>query len=337
MNKGIIVLFCVALMSFSAPSEASQCDMVPLGVNLSGGEFGGVYPGVRGRDYSYPSLEDYKSFKDSGVKIVRVPFRWERIQPILGMPLDSQALTDLDNIVDTANKYGMSVILDMHNSAMFKDFSMSNNALLINSYLETWGSLARHYAGRGNVLLGLMNEPIKIGADEWFSITQKTIGKIRGSGFKGALLVSGVIYTGVHSWLKKIDGVSNADAFSGLADPLGNTFVEMHQYFDVDYSGTHDQCKSDFDAVKIFTGATTWLREHHLKGFLGEFGAAANTDCLSDLDKTLAYLNDNKDVWGGATFWSAGSRWGASYPYLIDQKRGKGLDILAHLMGYMCK
>ena len=67
-------------------------ETVPRGVNVSGGEFNApsaqpvstfsnANPGVYDRDYHYDSQATFDYLASRGATLVRMPFRWERIQP----------------------------------------------------------------------------------------------------------------------------------------------------------------------------------------------------------------------------------------------------------------
>jgi endoglucanase len=53
-------------------------------------------------------------------------------------------------------------------------------------------------------------------------------------------------------------------------------------------------------------GFTTWASDHHVRAFLGEFGAADNPTCEAALGDLLDHINAHRDVWFGYTSWSAG-------------------------------
>src|SRR5262249_10239013 len=72
------------------------------GVSLSGAEFGADKPdfsneniGSFGRDYTYNSERTAAYFCDNDLRLLRLPFRWERIQPRLGEALDKTELKRL--------------------------------------------------------------------------------------------------------------------------------------------------------------------------------------------------------------------------------------------------
>ena len=92
------------------------------GVNLAGGDFNGPKPGehsLYGKDYVYPSTSELDYFASRGVNIIRFPFLWERLQPVLGGPLDPADLARVEHVVKEATSRGLTVILDPHNYARY--------------------------------------------------------------------------------------------------------------------------------------------------------------------------------------------------------------------------
>lgn len=101
------------------------------GITVAGGEFGAnsgteetldkfsnKRPGVYDDDYHYDTQATFDYLSARGVTLVRIPFRWERIQPQLNGALDAQELKRLKDAVGrarTATPRGMKVILDAHN------------------------------------------------------------------------------------------------------------------------------------------------------------------------------------------------------------------------------
>ena len=131
------------------------------------------------------------------------------------------------------------------------------------------------------------------------------------------ILVPGNAWTGAHSWMQNWYGTSNSVALLNIKDPKDNFLIEIHQYFDPDFSGTSADCKDDDIGVKSMTPVTNWLRKNHLKGFLAEFGASTQSNSMSAMDKTLKYMEENHDVWFGWTYWAAGPWW-HDYMYSVE-------------------
>ena len=72
-------------------------------------------PGEYGVHYTYPKASELDYFKSKGLVLVRLPFKWERLQPALFGELDSIELGRLKKFVTEAEKRDMPVILDLHN------------------------------------------------------------------------------------------------------------------------------------------------------------------------------------------------------------------------------
>jgi endoglucanase len=94
-------------------------------------------------------------------------------------------------------------------------------------------------------------------------------------------------------------GTSNSVALLGIKDPKDNYVIEIHQYFDSDFSGTSPNCKDEDIGRKSLEPVTRWLRKNNLKGFLAEFGASTQSKCMDAMDNTLKHMEENFDVWFG--------------------------------------
>jgi endoglucanase len=95
---------CVFLMAFSSVASAQCLSETDLkGVNLAGAEFNGKkIPGKINKDYIYPNLDDLDYVVALGGNVIRLPFRWERIQPRLSEELDQAELIRLKGVVKAA-------------------------------------------------------------------------------------------------------------------------------------------------------------------------------------------------------------------------------------------
>jgi hypothetical protein len=67
--------------------------------------------------YWYASQQTMDYLASRGNRIIRLPFRWERIQPTLGGALNTFELTQLKSCIARAAQAGLRVILDLHNYA----------------------------------------------------------------------------------------------------------------------------------------------------------------------------------------------------------------------------
>jgi endoglucanase len=318
--------------SSSSGGGCTSCKLKYFGVNLSGAEFGdggsnhalSPSPGTAGQNYVYSEPGGSASwFAARGMNTFRIPVRWERLQATLGGALTTSDLNSLSSaityITGTLSSYA---IIDIHNYARYNGNLV--NTSFPNDQLKTfWNLLANQFKSNSKVMFGLMNEPYSMDTDIWVGAANAAIAGIRASGATNIILVPGNRYTGAHSWAVSNDGNgrSNADALLNIVDSGNNFIIEMHQYLDSDYSGTQTACVSNTWGSDALVTATSWLRTNKLKGFIGEFGGGANTQCYDSIDLMLAYMENNADVWTGWTWWSAGPWWG-SYFLSIEPSSG---------------
>ena len=105
----LALTFLALAAGFTRPAGAVQY----AGVNLSGAEFGeGSLPGTYGTHYIYPNQTEVDYFKGKGMNIVRLCFRWERLQQSANAALDGNELNRLDGFVSATTTKGVYVILD---------------------------------------------------------------------------------------------------------------------------------------------------------------------------------------------------------------------------------
>lgn len=65
--------------------------------------------------YTVPGDSDFSYWSKKGLNLVRLAFQWEYMQHKLNGDLDAIYLANLDGVIASAKKYGVSVILDCHN------------------------------------------------------------------------------------------------------------------------------------------------------------------------------------------------------------------------------
>lgn len=317
-------------------ASVSQAQLILTGVNLAGAEFGeNALPGQFAVDYIYPTPEEIEYFTDLGMSVFRLPFRWERLQIAPFADFDSVELGRIDAFVDYANASGAKAILNPHNYGRYYGDVIGSPQLPVAAFRDFWSRLATHFAGNVDVIFGLMNEPHSMPTELWVSDANEAIDAIRTSGATNLILVPGNAYTGAHSWYESWYGTPNATAMRDVVDPLGNYAIDLHQYFDADFSGTSPQCVSTTVGSEKLIGVTGWLRQEGVKGFLGEVGAADNPTCLEALDNILDFIDANTDAWLGWAYWAAGPWWGdymfSVEPDVFGNDRPQTAVLLAHL------
>ncbi|MGV3546806.1 MAG: cellulase family glycosylhydrolase [Pedobacter sp.] len=304
----------------------------PFGVNLAGAEFGDI----PGNDYSYPTIAELDYFKSKGLKLFRLPFKWERIQPALNGNLDVAELAKMTTFVDAARARGLWVILDMHNYGRRK---MGGNTIIIGSptlsvahVADVWEKLALVFRDYENIYgYGIMNEPHgMLTATPWFNIAQGIITKIRTVDAGTAIMVGGDDWSSASKWPTASDNLKD------LIDASNNLIYEAHIYFDKNAGGLYTQ-SYDLEEATHNIGVVRvapfvkWLNTNNLRGFVGEYGVPNNDSrWLVTLDNMLNYLKENGI---NGTYWAAGPRWN-DYFLSVEPQNGNDRVQMSVLQNY---
>ena len=117
-----------------------------------------------------------------------------------------------------------------------------------------------------------MNEPHDMPTEQWVKAANSAIAAIRRTGASNLILVPGNGWSGAFSWNTNWYGTPTSSMLK-IRDPFNWYMFEVHQYMDSDSSGTSESCVSTTIGAERLQEFTAWLRQHNLKGFLGEFSA----------------------------------------------------------------
>lgn len=289
------------------------------GVNLSCAEFGSALPGTYGKDYTYPSVSSLDYYKSKGLRLIRLPFLWERLQQSLNAPLDSAELSRMDAFVAGISARNMLVLLDAHNYGRRTiggtSYIIGSTQVPVAAFGDFWKRVAAHYKNSNAVwAYGLSNEPHDMGAYSWFNAAQGAIDSIRLADTAHIIMVGGNSWSSADRWPQV------SDSLRFLVDPRNNLMFEAHQYFDNDASGTYAQSydaqgATDSIGVKRVAHFVTWLETFGKRGFVGEYGVPGNDSRWNTtLDKFLNYLDQHRI---GGTYWAGGPWWG-SYTLSVE-------------------
>ncbi|RZA07987.1 MAG: glycoside hydrolase family 5 protein [Moraxellaceae bacterium] len=286
------------------------------GVNLSGAEFNSTkLPGTPYKDYTFPAESELAFIAAQGANVIRLPFRWERVQPTAMGALNLPELKRIQGAVTSANAKGLCVILDVHNYAKYFGKTMSGDTALQNAFVDLWQRLALVFNDPKQTAFGLMNEPNYLPMEEWATLSKRTLSELRKAGVTNMIFIGGGRWSGLHDWFSIQNGKSNALLFADVKDTLNRTVLEVHQYADKDYSGSGTTCRAADQFDPMFNKLTEWAKTNHQKLFLGEFGMPQNPDCLIALERFLSLMKGPE--WKGWTYWAAGGWWG-KYPLAIN-------------------
>ena len=306
-----IILLLLTKFSFLTSAQTFH-----YGVNLAGAEFGSTMPGVFNTDYTYPNNDELDYYNSKGLKLIRLPFSWERIQPTLGDNLAVNELNRLKTFVQEVTTRNMYVLLDLHNSGRYiingNEEIIGSSNLSIADVRDVWTKLANEFKNETNIWgYGIMNEPHDmLPSTSWFSIAQEIINGIRTVDIETTIVVGGDSWSSAERWIEASDNLKN------LVDSSDKIIYEAHVYFDIDASGqylnTYDEDQitpnTGIDRVQPFVD---WLQNNNFRGFIGEYGIPDNdTRWLTTLDNFLNHLKDN--CINGA-YWAGGPWWGTDF------------------------
>ncbi len=309
------------------------------GVNLAGPEFGeNTLPGRLGSEYTWNSEGTFWYFASKGLNLVRIPFRWERMQPLLRGPLDAEYLGGLKQNVAWARKYGLRVIIEPHNYGRYKidgrEYVIDNahdGAVRVSTLdlLDFWERMSEEFRDEDTVYAyDLMNEPHNMGSASWKVTSQTVLSAIRNRGDNKLIMVPGDDWSSANRWVR------NHGTQGWIVDPANRFSYQAHQYFDPDESGRYRDGytapSEDFGAQRV-AAFLDWCRNNGARGFLGEYGVP-NDDprWLAVLDRFLAKL-DEAGV--DSTYWAAGDWWG-DYKLSIQPRDGADRVQLATLQAH---
>ena len=304
------------------------------GVNLSGAEFEKPYNLT-------PSAFDAYYFVTKGMNTVRIPFRWEYLQPNLGLAIDftkgyGKQLMDL---VGTLSNAGIYVIVDMHNYMRYPLGSGNDGPVIgVDSkatavlYAKAWQEIAaeimRRNYNNNYVLLDLMNEPWSSRGESLSSSPSKlsteiildnyiaAMTAIRSVGFKGMLLLEGNAFSGLLDWEANYYGTPNATVFMPKNIPDSNYAINVHQYLGQNAAPTTTDCvtPSTLLTLKNFSQFVTWMSTNKVPVILTETGGIPSSNCTQDINIFLSALESNAYQPGQGGFigwlgWTGGDAW----------------------------
>jgi endoglucanase len=296
------------------------------GVNLTGAErgfgaaieesWGPAIPGVDGSTYVWPNpdLNTNVAALDSalfpgGVNTVRLPFQWERLQPVLSGPFDSGYLAKLKATAEALRKRGATVLLDVHNYAYYKRNNRGTSQpgqhigsadVPIDGFVDLWRRLAQEFGSSSKshpYVFGLMNEPHDIAVSVWVDAARQALTAIRGTGAKNLILLPGADWTTANdfSWSQ------NRNLLQTVVDPDDNMAIDVHQYYD-------DACVANgyVDKLRPFE---EWAVANRRVAWLSEMDLPEASDaCRQAFVNLLTHLHakaagTNGGVWSGYAYW----------------------------------
>lgn len=355
------------------------------GINVSGGEFhmGDVNAaptnttfsnatlGVYDSNYHYESQASLNYLAARGIKRVKFPLRWERMQPTLGGALSSTEVTRVTNLLNRAQAAGLTAILDIHNYGVYyEDVAGVGQRREVgvevssSTFADLWSRMATAFGGHAALHgFALMNEPQATGnqtAAGWHTASQAAVTAIRAVTSAPYIYVAGFDWQGPGGW------ITYGNPTPWITDPAGRYYYESHQYFDGGEGGNYGSSYAayvtqaqgqgwsaganpdalhtrEYANLQVFTG---WCATYGVPGFIGELGwpNTGDTTSWNALGQAIYTRCDAAGVpvlyWSTGEFYSNGSDSKSAYEASsntgagpLDTPKTQATVIEAHLAG----
>ena len=343
-----------ALGLMAAACRDLPADALPgLGVNLAGAEFGmevpgysNASPGEHGEAYVFPSEDTVRWFTDRGLRVLRLPLAWERLQPEPAGPLEPTYAQRVLELLDLAQLHGARVVLDLHSYGRYRmaahgtvqelvvgDPLDRERGLKAEHLADLWIRVAARVHDHPALLAyGLMNEPHDMGDADWHATSSSVVAALREAGDRSWVWVAG------DGWSKAAEWAAHNPAQPWVDDPLERVAYEAHVYFDADGSGRYGSSFADELAADPSAAArgrerlepfAAWCERHGVRGVVGEFGVPwYDAGWLPVLDEFLAAVQDHGMT---ACAWAGGDWWG-DYPLSLQSRGGREVAPLSAML-----
>jgi hypothetical protein len=229
------------------------------GANVAGAEFGEAptvqptspfsneHPGAYDTDYHYDTQATFDFLAERGMRLIRLPFRWERLQREPFAAFHRTELGRLRGAIARAHRAGLGVVIDPHNFGAYylSDGSegvrraIGSRQVPVSAFVDLWRRLSRAFEDTpGVVAYGLMNEPVGLpgGAALWERASRAAFNAIRNRDDRTLVMVPGYEWSGLQVWSEQhpvgwIDGARFR--------------YESHHYWDENHSGAYEASYAD--------------------------------------------------------------------------------------------
>ncbi|MEH6387052.1 MULTISPECIES: glycoside hydrolase family 5 protein [Pseudomonas] len=296
------------------PPEQGTGTLDLVGMNVAGAEFTpGVLPGIHGTHYFFPPPGYFQQWRDRGIRSVRFPIRWERLQPVLGDDFDPTYAGLIDNMLSQAANAQIDVILDIHDYGRYRGNLIGSPEVPYEDYQNLLERVALRWRDR-TALYGydIMNEPA--GIQTWPTAAQAAINGIRRYDMLRPIFIESAGSSSATNW------PTYGNDLLDLEDPADYLIFSAHLYLDEGSRGTYPNPPGDaFDpmtGVRRASAFVEWLRKNYRRGHIGEFGVPGDDPrWLEGMDNLLAYLQEQCIP---MAYWAAGHQWRDDYPLLVE-------------------
>lgn len=216
------------------------------GINYAGPEFAhgaGGFSNLNPGDFTwaYPTQADLAYHASRGIDVIRLPIRWERLQPAFYAALRESEKNAITATLDAAAATGLKIMLDIHNYALihYDDGNGIQNLTLIHGtnqatayydFLEKCvDAFGAHSAWHS---IDIMNEPANVPRAAWETTSQQALTALRNHGYNGLIMIP----LGFYSGAQDLPGSHSGGPW--ISDPQSNFWYEAHYYPENSHVGT---------------------------------------------------------------------------------------------------
>lgn len=287
MRQKLVLIFILALGSLVSRGQERQAafemnQRLGRGINM-----GNAFEAPTETEWGNPWKPEYfRIMAELGFRHVRVPIRWETAARSSATPpytIQASFLARIRQVVDTALKYKLHVILNMHHhDALFADPDGQKAR-----FLAQWDQIARTFRDYPDSLLfEVLNEPHDaLTPAKWNTLLADALGEIRKSNPHRFVLIGPAEWGG-------LGGLGTLqlppDERIILTVHYYNPFQFTHQGADwsegsdawlgtlwLDTEAERETVRGEFRAAREFS------QTHHIPLHVGEFGAYSKADMAS--------------------------------------------------------
>lgn len=289
--KGLKVFFVTLLGSFLCISISAQMRESAFQLNQRLGRginMGNCFEAPTETEWGNPWKPEYfRIMSDLGFKHVRIPIRWEptaRTSWTAPYTIAPTFLSRIKQVVDTALKYKLHVIINMHHH----DSLFANPEKQKARFLSQWNQIATTFKNYPDSLLfEVLNEPHdNLTAAKWNTFLADALAEIRKTNPARCVVIGPAEWGGLGG-LNQLQLPPDENLL--LTIHYYNPFQFTHQ--GAEWSGTEAQnwlgtkwndTEAERQTVESeFRQAIQFSKEHHIPVHIGEFGAYSKADLAS--------------------------------------------------------
>lgn len=263
----------------------------------------------------------FDAIQSAGFDCVRLPVRFsDYVKDSSPYALDESFMQEIDTYVDYALELGLVLILDFHHFVEMMD----DPERFKPQFLSIWRQLSERYQDYPKELVfELLNEPTnQLEGELWNEYLSEAIALIRLTN-KDRLLIVGPdhYYSLDRLEVLKIPQDDNLLVSFHFYEPNNFTFqgnpyhVGFEHLSDIAWTGDEQECN---ELEQRFEKARRWAEAHHVRLFLGEFGAnqRAPRDSRILWTRAIRELAEEKGFsWG---YWELASGFGIFDPVTFE-------------------